>query len=325
MSETMKNSGIIETLDSIFVVNGEMIPDNGEDSYAFSVSGNYGMVSVFDGCGGIGSRKYDIYNNKTGAYISSHIAAKAFYEWFKEFSSKNQMISGNIMGSICRDIQKRFTAELKAVDEKTPKSLIKGSLTRDFPTTASAVMLIKQDEKLYSSFIWAGDSRGFILTPSGLSQMTRDDIEGEEDALSNLSNDGRLSNVISSDGNYHINCIMGGLPREGMLITATDGCFGYFLTPMEFEYMLVETLCLANSIEEWKTELDKYIRRVTGDDYTMGVIVYGYSSFKTLKKSYAERKKYLYRNYISKLKGITEEEKNYLWNEYKKDYYRGFN
>jgi len=316
---------MVEFLDSIFMINGEMVKDNGEDSYAFSVKDNRGAIGVFDGCGGIGSRKYDVYGNKSGAYVASRVVSESFYEWFESFFGDNQTLSENSIDRICLEMRERFNERLKNAESRTSKSMIKGSLTKNFPTTASVIMLERKEDVLKTAFIWAGDSRGFILTPEGLTQVTKDDVEGEEDALLNLSNDGRLSNFVSADGNYLLNSIMITPPEAGIFITATDGCFGYFVTPMEFEYMLLETLSESNNMKEWKQKINQSIRKVTGDDYTMGVAVYGYGNFKLFKKSYSERKKALYKNYISKLKDVSEAEKNYLWNKYKKIYYRGFN
>ena len=51
--------------------------------------------------------------------------------------------------------------------------------------------------------MWAGDSRVYVLYEKGLLQMTVDDLD-VSDAMKNLSADGALTNVISSDGNYEV-------------------------------------------------------------------------------------------------------------------------
>ena len=64
---------LLSEISTYFSISGEMIPQNGEDSYLYSFNENKGLVGVFDGCGGIGSRRYEILNGKTGAYIASRI------------------------------------------------------------------------------------------------------------------------------------------------------------------------------------------------------------------------------------------------------------
>ena len=104
-----------------------------------------------------------------------------------------------------------------------------------------------------------------------------------------------------------------------VLITATDGCFGYFKTPMEFENMLIETLMMSGTIDEWKLLIYEKLVSVSGDDFSICLSVLGFSKFEKLKKSMKKRYKYLNKVYISKLKNqrIIQD----LWEEYKEDYY----
>ena len=229
-------------LNSVFRLNGEMIKGNGEDSFVCSLGDAMGLIGVFDGCGGIGSRKYDIYKNKTGAFVASRVAANVAASWFKEFSEKERILSSNTASVFCNELKNRITYRLKELDGAVGSGIIKGSLVKSFPTTAAMTLFARGQNALDCAFMWAGDSRGYVLNGNGLCQITRDDIDGGEDALDNLSSDGRLSNVISAKGDFCINCRMLSVAEPAVLITATDGCFGYFSTPMEFEYMLVSTL-----------------------------------------------------------------------------------
>lgn len=320
-SNKINKDSLLSYVDTMFVSAGEMIPDNGEDSYSYAVNDKFGFVAVFDGCGGIGSRKYEEYDNKTGAYVSSHTVSKSMLDWFEKFSESNAAITdknANIMGE---EIRKQFTEKLKGIEKGTASTAIKGSLAKSFPTTASAIVFKHKSDKMQAAFLWAGDSRGYLLTNTGLKQLTVDDIEGEEDALSNLTSDARLSNMVYAGGDFKINSKVHECPREGILISATDGCFGYFKTPMEFEYMLLNTLVSSENIDDWKNKLSDYILKYTGDDYTLAVTVYGYKNFKLLKKMYAERERMLRLKYISQLGDADDEKLEKLWDEYKEGYY----
>ncbi|MBO5733405.1 MAG: protein phosphatase 2C domain-containing protein [Clostridia bacterium] len=323
INNNAKKESLISLVDSFFVINKEMIEKNGEDSYASSINDECGLMCVFDGCGGIGSRKYAAYGNKTGAYLASHTVAKSALDWFYEFNKSGVELSGNSIKKISQDITEKFTRELKALESGAETSMIKGDLTKSFPTTASMILFRQEKNRIYSAFVWAGDSRGFIMSPKGISQVTIDDIGEEEDAYTNLTSDSRLTNVIAADGKYHLNSRIMSCPAETVFITATDGCFGYFSTPMEFEFALLDSLVRAQNVQEWKQNLYQSFLRVAGDDYTLGAVVCGFKTFKNLKKAYTDRRNYLYRTYIAGIEHATAEDKARMWETYKKDYYRG--
>jgi len=53
----------------------EKLAGLGEDSFSYSFVGQEaGYISVFDGCGGMGARKYPKAGNKTGARVASKLA-----------------------------------------------------------------------------------------------------------------------------------------------------------------------------------------------------------------------------------------------------------
>lgn len=318
-----KVKSLLSALDTVFVINGEMIENNGEDSFAFSVNDRMGMVGVFDGCGGIGSRKYPEYGNKSGAYIASRVTSDLVMDWFKKHSEEQEALSEKIIKDMCNNLKGRLGNKLRSMDSGTDSGVILGSLSKSFPTTASIILFSSYKETVYSSFIWAGDSRGFILTEDGLCQITRDDIEGGGDALNNLSADSKLTNFVSAAEDFQLHSKSVLCDSEAILITASDGCFAYFSTPMEFEFMLIESMQRADNVEQWKQNLEAYIKKYTADDYTMGIAVCGYKSFKKLKKAFLQRRNFLFEKYISKLENSGDEMKAALWNEYKKTYYRG--
>ncbi len=320
----MKESSLYDLLDTVFVVNGEMIKDNGEDGYAYSINENCGLISVFDGCGGIGSRRYDNFGNKTGAYLASHITADLFLDEFNMFFQNNEQLTANTFSKFCETIKNKLTVILSNLDKESKKTLIKGSLSKNFPTTMSAILFNHSKDNIFAYFTWAGDSRGFLLLPTGLMQITKDDIYGGEDALSNISSDGNLSNYISAEGNFYYNKKIIKCPKKAVLITATDGCFGYFSSPMEFEYMILDTLKKSSSVKEWRKLLNQQFLEYAGDDFTMVVSVLGFGSFKKLKRYFLKRHTQLYKKYIKNLKEASKNDLYDMWNDYKKVYYRRY-
>lgn len=318
MKENKKENMLsLEFSDSVFAVYEEKNEDSGEDSYFYSADEQTVFLAVCDGCGGLGSLTYPEWNGRTGAYMASRSVVLSLQKWFDDVYDSSAFFSKSDTEMIKESIQNGF----KALDNiERPASKIKGSMVRSFPTTLAAVLIKRNGHKLALKTIWAGDSRVYCLSANGLSQLTIDDIYGE-DALSNLTRDGSLTNVISSDGNYTIHSDTFDFDMPGIIIAATDGCFGYIPTPMHFEYMLLVCLQKSKNYNEWKENIAEYLKKISGDDATMCVAAFGYKSFSEMKNIFSERISFLEKNYIFMLEESTDETVQILWDEYKKGYY----
>lgn len=333
--KTLKNSTDIKItnfLNTIFCVEGEMCAENGEDSHSFDCVGKVGFIAAFDGCGGLGARKYDKLEYKTGAYIASRAAANATLRVFQDSFKDIKTLRQGATEAMAKHIYNVFKNELEGFKQycEIQGHRIKGSMLKEFPTTASIVIYNCDEKKLECAFLWAGDSRGYILTPDGLSQYTRDDIDGMEDALSNLSKDSRLNNVVSAEGDFIINNRFVEVHYPVVLITSTDGCYNYFCTPMEFEFMIVKTLVESSSINMWKEKLKDYLLKYACDDFTIVIAVLGWKDFEGLRFAFEERLSYLENKFIEPLKKVQpldagrigNDRTEDLWNMYKTTYYK---
>lgn len=203
---------------------------------------------------------------------------------------------------------------------------LKGSLSsKSFPTTAS-IITYAFGEKPSCTFLWAGDSRGYILDKDGLCQVTRDDIDSDSDAYNNIGGDSRLSNLICADKAYDLHEKSISLKAPCVLISSTDGCFSYFQTPMEFEYMLLSTLLSAKSIYEWETKIKMCLQKQASDDYTMAVLICGFHKFNEIKPYFRNRFQRLRNDYINPLftarKTNSDIDIGMLWKDYRGLYYR---
>lgn len=74
--------------------------------------------------------------------------------------------------------------------------------------------------------------------------------------------DGVLTNVVSADGNYILHSKQIKIKDKIIIFNATDGCFGYLKTPMEFEYLILQTLLSSDNIIEWRDKLKSQIKTV---------------------------------------------------------------
>ena len=258
--------------------------EHGEDAPPLSIGNETTCaVGVFDGMGGAGAAicKSDFGDNHTKAYVASRIIANAIHVYLDNHLSTND-VSGEDMKIV---IQKRIKQELENYPPET-KSILRSKLVRDYPTTLALITLQDKGELWQIDSYWAGDSHCYLWTKDGFFQISKDDLEEDNDPMENLHNDSPISNCVCADRDFCIHHKPIELTKEPIIILcATDGCFGYYPTPMHFEYVLKNCLLHAKSEEDWGKMIENEISRVTGDDCSLSLIAKGFSSFGELKKS----------------------------------------
>lgn len=299
----------------------EMIADNGEDNYCYAFCDTAGLVAVFDGCGGAGARKHAHYSDKSEAYMASRFCSGVFYDQFRETFpadiTAEQFVSEKLMPAVKERLH----------NYQPPKAgyEIRGSMVRTLPTTAAAALIQQNgDGSQTVSAIWAGDSRVYILDADGLAQLTVDDTS-VPDPMENLYEDGVLKNVLCSDRALKLHCRSIRMDKPFLVLTATDGCFGYVSTPMEFEGLLLQNLMASESLAQWEERLFNAIGQVAGDDYSLCVAAYGEMDLPHLKTGLAGRFATIRDTYLTPLTGLPLEDRKTrmdLWQGYKSNYFR---
>lgn len=241
-------------------------------------------VGVFDGMGGAGAAtccsKYG--NKQTKAYIASRIVKEKVEYFLNDYLGKEDIFP--------ELLKKSIVERLKQEQEKYPpqtKSLLRSKLVRDYPTTMAVITLCFSDTELHIDSFWAGDSHCYLWTRKGFFQISKDDLEDDNDPMENLRNDAAISNCICADRDFHINHKKIILPKEGpvAILSATDGCFGYFPTPMHFEDILKNCLKNAKDENDWKNRVEQAIQNITGDDTSLSLVGAGADSFGKFKQS----------------------------------------
>ena len=310
-------SRFYDLIDTMFIVEAGKIESKGEDSFCCSMSGETSFTAVFDGSGGMGFRQCPGIGNKTEAYLASRFASGAVYDWYSDHGSSPFKSDDDLL----RSLDGYIRSEMKFGDKYNKRNLkIGGSLVRDFPTTIAMSYIEMRGGSIILHVIWAGDSRVYLIDGRGLAQLSVDDVY-MTDAFDNLSDDGAMTNVLSSDGNFVLHHKTIKLSEPATVITATDGCFGYIPSPMEFEYLLLDCFMKSGSIDDYKFRLKEAIGEVTGDDFALGFTAINYGSFAKMRSMYENRLQYLTSAYISK---IDENNRRELWNGYKQEYERYF-
>ena len=291
----------------------------GEDSYVCAQKPGSALVGVFDGCGGLGARTYPDMGKHTGAYLSARAASGAVWDWYQALEQSALADPDRLTETL----RARLDTALGVIGSRgSSPQRVRGSMVRDFPTTAAAALAHREPEGVAVDLFWAGDSRVYLLDAAGLHQLTEDDVDGE-DALSNLTHDAAMTNVISSDGQYALHHRRMTLSLPCAVFAATDGVFGYIRTPMEFEWLLLRVLREAETPKQFTSRLEQLLDALAGDDFTLAWMSFGFGDFSALRETLTPRIPMLERDYVRPLHhGRTDALQAELWERYRSDYER---
>lgn len=323
ISLNLRDKAMQQTLDFMMSFCRDKVPGHGEDSYCYSFCDHAGLLAVFDGCGGAGAKTHGKYSGHTEAYVASRLCAGAFYDSFR-----NQFSAGSSAHELASSIfapcvQERLSKYSPPKNENGIK--ISGSGIRTLPTTAAAAMIRQQASGTAEvSAIWAGDSRVYVQDGKGLAQLTTDHTS-EPDPMITIYEDGVLRNVLCADRPVQLSCKTVQLQEPFVVFAATDGCFGYLSTPMEFEGVLLQSLLNADCVAQWEQTLANAISAVAGDDHTLCLAAYGYGSFEKLQNSFRGRWNEIEKAYLQPVSVLPVEDRDSrydLWLNYKNNYMR---
>jgi len=262
----------------------EKISDKGEDAPPVwgPLSEDGWVLAVCDGMGGAGSFCYTGAEGKTGAKI----AAESVCDWTRAFFTEPFELPG--LEAVLTEKIRALADELDG-QEPSPSKL-RSKLHKRLPTTFAGMVVRSVDSQWRSTSVWAGDSRCFCLSPEyGLQQLSVDDQREQCDPFESLWLEPQMSNYVNADTEFRLNAIDIVRDRPTVFLVATDGCFQYVETPAHFEQLLLSSLGEAESFEEWGDAVSQAIGRVTGDDASMALQAFGWSSFEALKSAFRSR------------------------------------
>lgn len=311
----------------ILSIEVEQKTGQGEDSAAcVVVPGKSAFVAALDGCGGAGSRKYSVAENWTGARIASFSCAQTMVDWFYDNKIDQLGLQSYSSQSIALSLKQALSeriSELKQLTSADSGRIVLSNMVKPFPTTLSVALVSNDNNVTRCLMMWAGDSRGYVLSDRGLYQITRDDLKGNIDPFDNIEQDGVLSNVVSAN-DFQINVRDLNINNRCILIVATDGCFGYLRSPMEFESILLSTLMEAQSLNDWEKSLSIKIGAQAADDFTLLALGIGFESFDQIKDHYRNTFSRFQKLYGKCMDPSTNQnELRELWKNYKQQYMWG--
>lgn len=277
-----------------------VLPGSGEDSFAARAVREGVFLCVADGCGGLGSRRYESLNQRTGAFAASRLATHAVSSWVGDRLPMPDAPEAG--GLLCRELEGELSALFRGFAQKHchAPSRIVGSMQRSLPTTLCAALAAPcgaGGQEL--CFLWAGDSRGYLLDRGGLHQCTRDHLRGDPDPFDSLYRDMPLTALVSADAPVRLSMRRLRAQEPCVLIAATDGAFGGLPTPMEFEMLLLDTLRAAASWESWQRKLTNRLAKAAHDDATLLLAPLGFDGFEALQSAMTLRRALVQKRFVT--------------------------
>ena len=274
----------------------------GEDSDPILLTLNgLTVVGVLDGMGGAGGAECESdFGVHTKAYVASRIVQKSIIDFIRQ--NPDTVLQDGFEKQLEKVIKDRFDEEIMKYPPKS-KAGLRSSLIKEYPTTLALLCISESKTGYIIDSFWAGDSRNYLWNSNGLFQISKDDLKGELDPLQNIREDAPMSNCINADSGFSINHkrIEGfSIGDRFIVLSATDGCFGYYPSPMDFEKILSDALKGAESKEVWEKRLSQAFAYVTGDDFSFSIAAFGYRDFKELKKIVGQSKKGYLSSYFHK-------------------------
>ena len=298
---------------------GEVRPGYGEDNWCYGFANSSGMIAVFDGCGGSGSRQHKAYQDHTEAFMAARLCAGSLYE------SMHSSFTGEFTAEALTTqvLENAFNTCIACNVPPVGSSSFKMKGLRTLPSTMASVLVQRADNgELLVSPIWAGDSRAYILDSTGLSQMTDDDST-QKDPMEGQYDDGILTNIICGDNPVNLHYCTYKVKPPFMVLAATDGCFGYVSTPMEFEGMILHTMLESSSVAQWEDNLRNLIGSFAHDDHTLCLASFGYGSFENIQKTFETRYHELRQAFLEPVWALPWEDRDSrrkLWAKYRPNY-----
>ncbi len=280
----------------LLCVQYAVLPGSGEDSFCARSAGSGVVLCVADGCGGLGSRRYASLHDRTGAFVGARLATHALSAWAGE---QPPMPASAREGSLlCRELEGELTALFQRFSARHcgGPSRIVGSMQRSLPTTLCAAFASGRED---FCFLWAGDSRGYVLDENGLHQCTHDHLRGDPDPFESLYRDRPLSALVSADAPVRLSMRRLRVPRPCALLVVTDGAFGCLPTPMELEMLLLDTLRASADWDGWERRLLNQLKKAAHDDATLLIAPLGFDSPEAMKEALAPRRALLQKRFIT--------------------------
>jgi serine/threonine protein phosphatase PrpC len=256
-------------------------------------------LAVFDGMGGAGSSMMHLTSIQpmvecSQAYVASRLIRGVLEE-----------IAISSLGIKAHDLEAKLKVKLSEFSLQNgivESSKIRGSMTKRLPSTIAVVRCDIPKELPFNKtqlfeVVWAGDSRVYVLTPDrGLSVITKDDVI-PTDALEQLRTDPPIVNVVNESVPFRLNHKKISVELPCLIITATDGLYGYIYTPGYLEFLILDCLYRSKTVRDFSDLLLKEASSIASDDVSFAIAFLGFGAD-------LEKVRYMFRQRYENLKQL---------------------
>jgi len=284
--------------------------NHGEDADPYvnvSANRNWGIIAVFDGMGGAGARRYKYANtgeehtsstpelikaiNMEEEHASAWWASRYVREAVEELMSSRPKGENPII-YLENNLKAAIVNKLNTVIRNFPaaKAPMLSKMMRKLPTTMALCAYTIDEKNIKINCYWSGDSRIYMFDKNKMYFLTKDDANAANgDPFSPANMDLAMNNTICQDRDFVINkstILIPIIPNNPIvLIAATDGCFGYFKNPIEFEHTIRHALDASKQFDDWMPLIRKaIIDNIQQDDFSMALIEIGETDFDSTKE-----------------------------------------
>lgn len=271
---------------------------------------------VCDGLGAGGQNKHTINGEThTSAYYGSRLLSEVCREYYDInydsiiSSVTNQVVLNKIVEDLKITIKNRLD---KFVEEHKLTKTIKGKSIKLLPSTLSSILYKIDGDSADVVVISAGDTRAFTLSPQfGMQQLSKDDVDEDVDAFEKAT---IVNNNICQDRDFTLNFRTYKINLPCILFVCSDGCYDYFSSPMEVEYVIDASFVRFYNSESttFGENLGDCIAKLSKlqDDCSMAGVVLGFMNDELLKNSLKARAIEIESKYIKKYHSLDIEAKS---------------
>lgn len=261
-------------------------------------------LAVFDGMGGAGSSTMHLKSIQPTVECSqAYVASRLIRGVLSEIAISSLGIKAHDLEAKLKDKLSDFSLKNGIVES----SKIRGSMTKRLPSTIAVVRCDIPRELPFNKtqlieVVWAGDSRVYVLTPDrGLSVITKDDVI-PTDALEQLRTDPPIVNVVNESVPFRLNHKKVSVELPCLVITATDGLYGYIYTPGYLEYLILNCLYRSKTVSEFSDLLLMESSSLASDDVSFAIAFLGFGAdlekVRNIFRQRYENLKHLYQSFL---------------------------
>ena len=198
----------------------------------------------------------------TGAYTASRAVAYGLFDWFQDACLAENWWeqAAEQAGRSAADALGRCKGLVRT------KSMLMGGMQKEFPHNGRdrpSVLAVRKTADGGGFSLGRGFQR-LCAGPEPVSARSPGMTRKGQNAMSEIYSDGALTNVMSASAPFTLHERHLTLSAPAIVFAATDGCFGYLGSPMEFEYCLLDTMMRAQTVEQWEKALGEVFDGTAG-------------------------------------------------------------